>query len=139
MASISFTDTTGGVTITNGKPSPANRFQGWVPLGTPIGPFVRALGTGIPYRWTFREDHGAKFMLPYIPNSSQSDLHRLRMHLLNGGTITVTTGDEDSATYTCYLWPEGDAEISAPNKETVERTLTLSVLNSEASPMTCVY
>jgi len=139
MASISFTDANGGVTIDNDKAAPVDRFQGWVPLGEPIGPLGHALGTGIPYRWTFREDHGAKFMLPYIPNSSQSDLHRLRMHLLGGGSITVDTEDEVSNTYTCYLWPGSNPEISTPSKETAERTLTLSVLNSEAEPMVCVY
>jgi hypothetical protein len=139
MASISFTDGSGGVTITNDKPSPADRFQGWIPLGEPIGPLVHALGTGIPYRWAFREDHGAQFMLPYIPNSAQGDLHRLRMHLLNGGSIEVDTEDENGAAYTCYLWPGSNPDITAPTKETAERTLKLSVLNADPEPMTCIY
>lgn len=137
--SIGFTDGTGAVTLSNGLTSVAARFQKWVPLVQPIGPTHNALGTGIPYLWEHRCDHGAKFILPYIPNSKQSDLTRLVRHLLRAGSVTVTTGDASSHSYTCYLWPGSTPEISDPDPVTLERTLTLSLLNASEAVMECAY
>lgn len=137
--SIAFTDGTGSVTLTNGKTAPVDRFQKWVPLTQPIGPVHNALGTGVPYLYEHRCDYGAKFVLPYVPNSSQSDLVRLVRHLLRAGSVTVTTGDSGSNVYTCYLWPGSTPSISEPDPRTLERTLTLSVLNASEADMVCLY
>lgn len=139
MASISFTDGTGSVTLSNTLSSVASRFQKWVPLVQPVGPLHQALGTGTPYLWEHRCDHGAKFTLPYIPNSAQSDCLRLVRHLLRAGSVTVTTDDAGSRTYTCYLWPGSRPELSEPDPTTLERTLTLSVLNGTEAVMVCLY
>jgi hypothetical protein len=137
--SISFTDDTGFVSITNGFPVPGDRLRGWKPLVSPIGPLHHALGTGVPYKWTHRRDYGAKFDLPYIPDSAQDDCQRLIDWMLTGGIITVTTGDQFTSTYECYLWPGSEPELSGPNPQDLKRTLSLSVLNSEAERMICQY
>jgi hypothetical protein len=140
MASISFTDGSGTVEISNTLTSVASRFQKWVPLVNPIGPLHHALGTGIPYQYEHRCDHGAKFVLPYIPNTVQSDCTRLLRHLLRAGSITVDTDDLTGNSYTCYLWPGSRPELSDPDPVTLERTLTLSVLNSDDDEvMECLY
>lgn len=139
MASITFTDNDGAVVLSNGLTSPGDRFRAWVPLVSPIGPLHHALGTGIPYLYEHRCDHGAKFQLPYIPNASQSDTLRLIRHVLRAGVFTVSTGDAYGAEYECYLWPGSSPEMSEPDPITRERTLTVSALNSTEAVMTCVY
>lgn len=128
-----------GGELTNGAPAPGDRFRGWIPISIPIGPLHHALGTGIPYKWTHRDDYGAKFSLPYIPNSEQDTCAQLIRHLLKGGLITVNTGDDDNNTYDCYLWPGSTPELSPPDPKDLKRVLTISVLNGVQEDMICAY
>ena len=137
--SIEFNDGSGNTVIANGFPAPGDRFRGWKPLVNPVGPMHHALGTGVPYKYVHRTDYGAKFELPYLPNTAQADCIRLMGWLLIGGSVTVTTGDVLGGTYTCYLWPESDPELSVPDPKDLRRVLSLSLLNSTESPMICQY
>lgn len=140
MASITFTDDVGTVTIVSDIPAPGNRCQGWKPLVNPIGPMHNALGTGIPYKYRHRSDYGAKFELRELPHSMQDDGQRLLDWLLNGGIVTLTTGDANLAEYDCYLWPGAEPDMSPPDPKSLRFVLSLSLLNSEAGVrMTCVY
>ncbi len=137
--SITFSDDAGFVTIANGFDPPGDRLRGWKPLVSPIGPLHHALGTGIPYKYVHRRDYGAKFDLPYMPNDSQDDCQRLIDWMLSGGDITVNTGDTLGHSYTCYLWPGSEPELSAPDRQDLRRVLSLSVLNADAERMICEY
>lgn len=141
--SITFTDGTGAAELTNGMPAPGDRFTGWTLLtnvsDNGAGVVKHALGTGLPAAYSFRTDYGAKFSLRYIPNADQATLTRLKRHLESGGSITVTTGDTEGNSYTAYLWPGARVEISAPDRQDLRLTVTLSVLNADAADMLCLY
>src|SRR4051794_17818472 len=112
MASISFTDAFGSATLTNGKPSPADRFANWTPKSVPFGDAANRQSDGALTRLKLRDDYGATFDLTMIPvatsggNRLADIADRLCYHLQNGGTCTVTTGDVDANAYaTCGLMP----------------------------------
>jgi hypothetical protein len=141
MGAILFTDALGSDTLDNGFPAPGDRFRGWTPIDEPIGPLHHALGTGVPYKWVHREDHGARFTIAYIPNESQALAARLVAHLKRGGSVRVETGDTQNNVYdTCYLWPGSTPELSPPDPKDLRRTLTLAILQPGATePLVCLY
>lgn len=146
MASISFTDAVGSATLDNGLTGVAggvaSRFAGWVPLPRVVGPVAHALATGAMQRFRFRTDYGARFTMRDIPNSSLATAHRLIVHLLDGGTCTVTTGDSASRVYaTCGLAPDTEPELVPQDAAQLTYALSLSLINLAGSPtaMLCVY
>ena len=139
MASITFTDTEGTVVLTNGLPAPGDRFQGWTPAPTPVAVTHHALGTQIPYSWVHARSYWAKFELQNIPSASEDDCQRLIDHLLSAGSVTITTDDVNTSIYTCYLAPGTTPTLSAPDPKSLFRTLSLTLINSEAARMTCMY
>jgi len=139
MASITWTDDEGSPILTNGLPAPGDRFQGWTPAPTPVGPMHYALGTQIPYKWVHARSYWAKFELQNIPSAREDDCQRLIDHLLTGGLITIATGDSNNAEYDCYLAPGSVPSLSAPDPKSLFRTLSLTLINSEAARMTCIY
>lgn len=139
MATITFTDDDGTVVIESDIPAPGNRCQGWKPLVNPVGPMHNALGTGTPYKWTHRRDYGAKFELRELPRTLQDDCIRLLAWLQEGGIVTLATGDVNASSYSCYLWPGADPELSAPDPKSLRFVLSLSLKNDAQARMTCVY
>jgi hypothetical protein len=89
MASISFTDSTGSATLTNGMPIPADRFGGWTPRDESIGPSAIQLPTGRIYGAKYRRDGLVEFELRTIPGSELPTMLRLKLHLMKGGIVTV--------------------------------------------------
>ncbi len=138
MASLEWTDDLGFVSLSNGYEAPVGRFQGWEPLGDPVGPLKHALGTGTAYMWKFRDDFGAKFSLRELPDDSQALLARLRRHLKSAGEITVVTGDLIGNTYVCTIYPGSDVSLGYDAKYR-KRSVTVSLLNSEQADMVCLY
>ncbi len=136
---ISFDDGDGTVTLTNGFPVPGDRFQGWVSAPRPIGPMHYALGTQIPYKYVHARSYVAKFELRGIPSSREDDCLRLMDWLLTGGIVTIITGDSNNAEYDCYMAEGGEPTLSAPDPKDLRRTLSLTLVNSEATRMTCIY
>ena len=133
--SIAFNDGSGTTTIT----SPVPRLGNWTPLATPIGPNAVALGSGIAEQWAHRTDYGASFELANVPASSLADLQRLRLWLLNGNTMTVSTNDLAARSYTVQL-KEGSAAPSwVLDRALLEYTVSFEVVNTSAAPLTCVY
>lgn len=149
MAStISFTDTVGAATLSNGKPGNGQRFANWVPVPTPIGPMGMRASDGAITRILLRAQYGCSFELRHIPIKAVSGVRlvevaaRLRYHLMNGGTCAVATGDASSSTYaTCGLMPGTEPTLVQANPRTLEYTLSLSLVNLAGSPvaMICRY
>lgn len=146
MASITFTDGTGAVTLDNGTTSInggyGSRFADWTPFQTPIGPRVTALGTGRPFQFRFRTDYGARFTLTDIPNSEMAKMLRCQEWLLRGESVTVNTGDASSRSYaTCYLAPDGEVSITLQDKALLLYSMSFALINGAASPaaMLCLY
>lgn len=146
MATITFTDGTGAVTLDNGTTGMSNgvgsRFADWTPFQKPIGPRVPALGTGRPYQFRFRTDFGASFSITDIPNTKMSDMLRCQEWLLRGESVAVNTGDNASRAYaTCYLAPDGDVTITLQDKNLLLYSMSFVLINGAASPsaMLCIY
>lgn len=151
MASISFTDGTGPVTLDNGTTAiatptgtngPGSRFADWMPFQRPIGPAVTALGTGQRYQYAFRTDFGASFTMTDIPNTKMSDMLRCQAWLLGGGTVSVATGDSSGRTYaTCCLAPDGDVGITLQDKNVLLYSMSFVLINVASPPvaMICEY
>jgi hypothetical protein len=138
MASISFNDGS-SATLENGAPEPFDRFSGWTPDIDAVGPTDAALGTGSTFHWAFRNDYLASLELPLLKASTLAVALRLKRHLLNGGTCTVTTGDSSSNVYTCRLAPGSVPEIDYVDRQLVEYTFKARLKNVAASPLICLY
>jgi hypothetical protein len=146
MATITFTDGTGAVTLDNGTTAIStgvgSRFTDWTPFQKPIGPRVPALGTGRPFQFRFRTDYGASFSLTDIPNTKMSDMLRCQEWLLRGEAVAVNTGDASNRSYaTCYLAPDGDVSITLQDKNLLLYSMSFVLINGASSPvaMLCIY
>ncbi len=138
MASIAFTDPTGAATLTPFGTLP--NFQGWTPLPPRvIGPRSTALGTGIDDVFSFRTDYGASFGVAPLAPVQLTVATRLILHLLSGGSCTVTTSDVAARVYTCTLFPGSEPEIELVDALTMDYALRLTLRNSSAAAMLCDY
>jgi hypothetical protein len=145
-ATITFTDTIGAASLSNSKTSPADRFSNWTPDSMPVGTGAAAQSNGVTTFMRFRDDYGATFDLEHIPSTGASSMlsiaDRLRRHLLMGGTCAVNTGDVASSAYaTCALKPGTTPTLKLSDRQLLEYTLTLHLINVAASPvqMVCRY
>lgn len=147
---ITFTDTDGSCTVSNGKPVPGDRLAGWTPLVRTIGPEGGnpvGLGNGITYGWEHRIDYGVRFSLEHIPQASLRDVIRLMRWLLRGddnptagnGVVVLNTGDQFSNSYTCRIWPGSEPQLEQMDRGMIEYKLTLDLLNTEEDIMVCGY
>jgi len=132
-ASISFDDGSGTQTI---SPSPTRtRFNKWRPRPMSIGERSIAVGDGAGYHWPQRRDYGASFELPNIPNTQERVLQDFLLWANAFGQFTITPDDSESNSYSnCQIAPGTFAEISDPDTETLEYTLTLQVIDLSPSP-----
>jgi hypothetical protein len=137
--SISFTDGTGAATLTNGKPTPADRFDAWTPFYFPNLEAAHELGSKRRHTFVFGTIYGVRFQLSKIPNSSQETALRLIEHLLKGGTCSVATGDSSSRTYaTCTLADGEEPTLELTDRQMLEYTLSLALVNTASSPVRMV-
>ena len=138
--SIAFNDGTGPATLTNGKPTPADRLTAWNPEGGAVGPREHALADGAPYVYAFRVQYLTSFELVGIPNEQMSVMLRLQRWLRGGGSVTINTGDIGTRTYTATLAPDGDVTMERTDPVHIEYTMTFTKLRNAASAdMLCVY
>lgn len=106
----------------------------------PIGPMATALGTGRVSRFVFRTDYGAQFAMRDIPNTSFATMLRLQAHLLSGGIVTVTTGDNASRVYgNCGLAPDGNVTLQQQDATALLYEMQFSVINLDGAAMVCEY
>lgn len=139
--SIAFTDATGSATLTNGLPSPGDRFTDWTPISPPEESAVNGLGTGTRHQWLFRQDYGASFSLDKIPVAELDVVMRLLRWLRTGGSVTVNTGDRIARSYTAKAFPgwtipEGPA---FSDHQMLTYTLELKLKNTASADMLCNY
>jgi hypothetical protein len=139
-AKIDFNDGT-AASLTNGKPSPADRFDLWVPFHSFNAQAAHELCSKRRHAFTFGTIYGARFQLSKIPNSSQDTALRLIEHLLGGGTCSVTTGDGTHTYATCTLAEGEDPTLELADRQLLEYTLSLALINTASSParMLCIY
>jgi hypothetical protein len=139
--SIAFTDAIGAATLTNGLPSPGDRFTDWTPISPPEESAVNGLGTGARHQWLFRQDYGASFSLDKIPVAELDVVMRLLRWLRTGGSVTVNTGDRIARSYTATAFPgwtipEGPA---FSDHQMLTYTLELKLKNTASADMLCNY
>ena len=144
--SITFTDSIGAATLTNGKTYPGTRFDNWTPITRPVGDLVHRQSDQTPSMFRLATIYGASFELSKIPQRTISSVRlvtvadRLCAHLLNGGSCTVNTGDSDTASYTgCYLMPGTTPELRLTDPQMLEYTLSLALFNPAGTRMVCHY
>lgn len=141
MATITFTDSGGAVTFSNGKSGPGSRFSMWTPDIVRVSDRRYGLGTGIAYEYLFREDFVAKFTIEHIPLSQLENAARFKRWALQGNTFTVNTQDKSSRTYTCRLMEGATLELQMTDRVFLEYSLDVAVM-SASSPtvfLKCEY
>ena len=138
--SITWTDTASR-TLTNSKPTPADRFDNWVSITPHTASEVVGLGTGVTHVWRFRQDYGATFSLSKIPVEDLDLVMRLLRHLAGGGEVEVNTGDSSNRTYDCIRWPGWEIPEGPEftDNRMLEYTLTLKLKHVLAVDMLCNY
>jgi hypothetical protein len=133
-------DSAGERTLT-GSPAIC-RFNRWRPVPDTIGERAIAVGDGVGYQWVHRTDYAAAFELPYIAHTNELLLQEFLLWANAFGVFAIDTADSESNTYgECQIAPGTRAEISDPDPETLEYTLTLTALNIAGAPIAlrCVY
>lgn len=141
MASITFTDSTGAATLTNGRSGPGSRFSNWVPTVRRVADRRFALGTGIAYEYLFREDFAATFAIEGIPAADLEVVARFTRYAQQGNTFTVNTTDNANRVYTCRMAEDATFDLSMSDATFLEYTLTVSVYNASSPKvfMRCEY
>lgn len=81
------------------RPTPAHRFWEFTPDVEIAGPRATAIGDASQHTFVFRTDYTGKFVLRALPDSAQATALALKLHLINGGEVTVQTDDADDAEY----------------------------------------
>jgi hypothetical protein len=139
MASeLEWTDDEGTESLTNGYPPPGDRFAAWR-MDSPIaGPEEESLA-GTLYVYEFRADYLASFELRDIPQDQVANALRLIRHLNRAGEVTVYTGDAEDREYVCQKAKGTRPELGPPDPRTLRRTLKLTLRNTEAEDMLCLW
>ena len=133
-------DSAGERTLTGS--STLTRLNRWHPLPDTIGERANALGDGRLYQWVHRTDYAVSFELPNIAHTDEGLLQEFLLWANAGGEFAVDTDDAESNSYeTCQVAPGTVAEISDPDPEFLEYTLSITALNVALIPiaMRCVY
>ena len=141
MATITFTDGTGAVTLSNTLSTAASRFSQWVPDVERISDRKVALGTGVTYEYLYRQDYTASFAIEHIPLTELSKVARFKAWALAGNTFNVNTQDKTNATYLCRIKPGTVPQLEMEDRTLLEYRLSVEVI-SAASPqvfLACSY
>lgn len=137
-ASIAFNNGSGSQTIT---PTPTvSRFNRWRPVPDTIGERAHGVGDGVGYQWTHRTDDAVAWTLPHIAHTEMAKVIAFVKWANAFGVFTMNTGDASSRSYSqCQIAPGTRIEISEPDPETLEYTLSGVALNLAGAPMLCLY
>jgi hypothetical protein len=138
-ASISFDDGNGLVTLT--PPSSVSRFNNWRQLPAYKGEHAWALD-GRGFQFVHGTRYMASFTLGFLSNSALADIDRFMLWANASGEFTIATGDSFSNEYgSCQIAPETEASCSEPDRETLDYTLSMTVISlaSPPVPLLCIY
>jgi hypothetical protein len=138
-SSLEWTDDTGSATLTNGYPTPGDRFAAWTMMSPLKSVEAETLGDGTLHVFEFHVKYHVSFELRYIPQDQVADALRLIRHLNRGGTVTVNTGDAVDRVYTCQRALEGAVELGPPDPITLRRTLKLTLRNTEEADLLLIW
>lgn len=130
MATITFTDSGGAVTFSNGLSGAGSRFANWTPDIRREADRRFALGSGVAYEYLFREDFTATFAIEHIQLSQLENAVRFKRWALQGNTFTVNTQDKQNRSYLCRLAPETDLQITMEDRTLIEYSLSVSVVSA---------
>lgn len=141
MATITFTDGVGSVTLTNGKAGPGSRFSNWTPGIDRVGDRKTGLGTGITYEYLFRQDYTAAFAIEHIPVAALDLVVRFIAWAMAGNTFTLNTGDVAARTHVCRIRPDTTPEVAMEDRALLEYRLNVSVISAASPPefLACIY
>lgn len=133
-ASISFTDSEGTDSLENIPQIPVNTFSGWEPDALPMGHSAVGLGTGITDMFVFRTDYLVSLEVVPMPGSVLETALRLKAHLMNGGSVTLSCDNFMSSTYeTCTLAPGTEPVIDFTDRQLLEYTFSCTLLAGEST------
>ena len=141
MATITFTDGAGAVTLSNTLTGAASRFSQWVPDIERVADRKVAVGTGVTYEYLYRQDFTASFQIEHIPIAELSDVTRFKAWALAGNTFSVNTQDKNNAVYVCRIKPGTTPQLEMEDRTLLEYRLAIEVI-SAASPqvlLLCTY
>lgn len=128
MPSISWTDTIGAATLTNGKLSPADRFHTWTPSDDSVDAAGPSLRTGRLAGGKFRRDGLVSFELRAITGGSLPLLLRLKLHLMKGGSVALASDNVLAARWaTATLAPGTMPQVEFSDRTTLEYTLSVTL------------
>ncbi len=141
MATISFVDGVGAVTLSNGKPGAASRFSQWTPDISRVADRRAAVGTGATYEFLYRQDFTAMFAIEHLPLSELADVARFKAWALAGNTFTVNTQDIANRSHLCRIAPDTIPELAMEDRTLLEYRLDVVVISAAAPPvfLTCEY
>lgn len=114
--------------MTNEKPEPATRFNGWTVSRIPIGEESVQVSTGVTFVTQFRKDQLVSFQIHAIPESLMDLMSRLEYHLLNGHIVALA-GDRAMADEfaLCTLSPDMEPDIQQSDSGNREYTMSLEL------------
>lgn len=141
MASITFTDGTGAVTLSNGRTGVGARFSQWTPTINRVADRRFALGTGVAYEYLFREDSLVSFTLDGLPATQLENVARFTKYIQAGGTVTLNTTDNSNRTYQARLAEGSDVQVTMTDTTFIEYSLRVTMANADSPVvfMVCEY
>jgi hypothetical protein len=139
-AGFAFTDSVGAATLTNSLAAPADRFAEWVPVPRIQGAYAEAI-PGALHAFVFAQLYDVRVTLDKIPDASQDTVARFVRHLMNAGTVSITTGDAGARTYGKCQMVKGETPELAFDGELMEWAVTVTLRDVSAAPteMLCIY
>ena len=132
MATITFTDSVGAVSISNEHAAPGNRLSDWTPTLNKVADRRFALGTGIAFEYVFREDFLASFSLVGLPATELEKVSRLVRYSQAGNTFVINTMDNSARSYTVRLAEGGAIDLTMTDSTFLEYTLQMTVANASS-------
>ena len=143
MAFIGFNDGSGYVSLRGVFAAPMNRFRGFSPSVTPVGPTVTRLSDGTRSVWEYRTDYIVSLQLPFISPRVYSGefgtvrAYRLMLHLMRGGVVDVGVEDASSPTNSCRLAEGATPTLALDDPQSM--LYTFAATFRSATPFTAIY
>lgn len=111
-----------------------SRFNRWQMQPASIGEEAEGVGDGIGYKWRHRTDRGASMEL-IVAHADMDLLHEFLEWANEFNPFAIDTEDANDTTFdACQIKVRTRAVASAPDPETLDVTLSMTVLNIDSNP-----